>query len=452
MGRQIKQLHRVWLRLPHLHRYVLMSLAAVVAVLMFWPGSEQDRAEAAIYLPDGSMSTPGGSGSDVNSATAAADSRQTNTDTPDIDPAASKVLNYDIKSGDSLSGIFDRLGLGQTVMYQILSADESLLALDVLRPGQTLTFHINPESDKLQTMELFIHAGNRVFYNRVDSETFEYEERIIEGEWPVRLVTGDIQGSFYLSARRAGLTEAEIAEVNRMFSDQFNFARDLRPGDEFEILRSEQRINGKPTGQTRIEAMRFHRYNRTHTAYLFDDGNYYDADGESLARAFRRYPLSGRERVSSGFNPRRTHPVTGRISPHNGTDFAVWTGTPVLSTGDGVVARVENHPYAGRYIDIDHGSRYTTRYMHLSRIDVRRGQTVARGERIGLSGATGRVTGPNLHYEFHVNDRPVNPMTANIPMADAVPSDRMPDFLAEVEQADYIMENAEPTRLASATE
>ena len=120
------------------------------------------------------------------------------------------------------------------------------------------------------------------------------------------------------------------------------------------------------------------------------------------------------------------------------------TGTPVLSTGDGVVTRVHNHPFAGKYIEIQHGSQYTTRYLHLSRILVRRRQTVKRGDRIALSGNTGRSLAPHLHFEMHVSGRPVNPLTAKIPMASTVPGEKRAEFNQRVEELVTIME--QPSR------
>ena len=339
-------------------------------------------------------------------------------------------IHYAIRDGDSLSTIFDQLDIGQTAMYQIISADESLLALDILRPGHQLTFRLNPDTNQLDEMELFIHAGNRVKYHRIADDAFEYEEILLEGEWEPLLFAGEIHGSFYRSAKAAGLTDAEIVTISNTFKEQLNFNRDLRAGDSFQVIRSEQWVDGDPTGQSRIEGFRIQRRNHTHTAFLYEDGRFYNIDGESMERAFRRLPLERQHRISSGFQPRRLHPVTGRVAPHNGTDFAVPPGTPVLSTGDGVVTRVENHPYAGLYVEISHGSQYATRYLHLSRILVRRGQTVSRGERIGLSGATGRVTGPHLHFELHVNGRPVNAMTANIPLASSIPQEKLAEFNA----------------------
>jgi murein DD-endopeptidase len=133
-----------------------------------------------------------------------------------------------------------------------------------------------------------------------------------------------------------------------------------------------------------------------------------------------RYPTERKFRLSSPFNPNRKHPVTGRVRPHNGTDFATPIGTPILATGDGVVTRVQNHPYAGLYIVIEHGQKYRTRYLHLSKSLVSKGQTVSRGQKIALSGNSGRSTGPHLHYELHISGRPVDAMRAPIPVAEAV--------------------------------
>ena len=350
------------------------------------------------------------------------------------------IIVHQISNGDTLSTIFDQLGI-HSVMYQILAADESLLALDVLRPGQKLTFTFDDDKARLLCMELYIHPGKQVVYARFDDNNFGYEEIIHPGVWEQQLIDAEISGSFYLSAKRAGLSEMETAIITNLFRDHLNFARDIRAGDRFQVVRSQQFVGEEFTGQSRIEGARIIRRNREHTAFLFEDGNYYDAKGESLARAFRRYPMNGQYRVSSAFNPARRHPITGQVRPHNGVDFAMPTGTPILSTGDGVVTRVMTHPYAGKYVEIQHGSQYLTRYLHLDRILVRRGQTVTRGERIALSGNTGMSTGPHLHFELHVRGRPVNPLTANIPMAASVPKEKRSDFNLLVEELVAVMEN-----------
>ena len=345
-----------------------------------------------------------------------------------------------ISQGDILSVLFDQYDLGQTALRNILSADESLLALETLRPGQILYFRYKENTQYLEEMELYKHPGYRVIYRRIADDAFEYETIIKDGEWRSETVNGTIEGIFYLSAQRAGLTEIETATVTEIFQEQLNFSRSIQKGDQFQVVRSVQIVDDQPTGQVRIESARIQRGRRDYTAFLFSDGRYYDKQGKSLARAFTRTPVNKKYRISSSFNPRRVHPVTGRISPHNGTDFATPTGTKVFSTGDGTVARVGNHPFAGRYIDIQHGGQYKTRYLHLHRVLVRRGETVRRGQAIALSGNTGRSTGPHLHFELHVYGRPVNPMKAKIPISRSVSKKDKPLFAKKVKEQTALLD------------
>ncbi|MDX2481627.1 MAG: peptidoglycan DD-metalloendopeptidase family protein [Desulfuromusa sp.] len=350
-----------------------------------------------------------------------------------------------IKPGDNLSALFDSVKIGQTTMLEVLAADESLLALDILRPSNTLTFTVSQENSKLQTLELLIHPGHQVIYRRVTDDSFEYEEVIREGQWKEQQLCGDIEGSFYLSALAAGLTEQETGNITELFNSQLNFVRDIRAGDHFQVIRKLQLVDGGLTGKSYIKGVRIFARKHYYNAFLFEDGNYYDERGESLANAFRRYPYKGRYRVSSSFSPRRRHPITGRISPHKGVDFAMPTGTVVLATGDGEITRVKNHPFAGKYIEIRHDGRYKTRYLHLGRIKVRCGQRVKRGEDIALSGNTGRSTGPHLHYELHVNGRVVNPLTAKIPMATAIPKNKLASFKSQMNADIALMEQPRPS-------
>ena len=180
-----------------------------------------------------------------------------------------------VRQGDTLSQLFDRYGLGQTALRHIVSADESLLALETLRTGQVLYFRYQKNTQSLKEMELYKHAGHRIVYRRTSDDGFEYETFIDEGKWHSERISGTINGAFYLSAQRAGLTEIEAANVVRIFEEQLDFSRAIRKGDTFQIVRSVQRINGKATGQTRIDSARIKRRVHEHTAFLFDDGRYY---------------------------------------------------------------------------------------------------------------------------------------------------------------------------------
>ena len=355
-------------------------------------------------------------------------------------PENDYIFKHTIQPGDNLSAIFDSVKINQPTLFQILAADESLLALDILRPGNTLTFTLDKETRQLAKMELYFHPAHQVIYQRVDKNNFEYNEIVLPGTWKPQLLDSEIAGSFYQSALAVGLSEQETGNITDLFKSKMNFSRDIRAGDRFQVVRSLQLLDGKLTGQSHIEAVRIFSRKHQYNAFLYEDGNYYDEHGESLGRAFLRYPFKGHHRVSSPFNLARRHPITHRISPHKGVDFAMSVGTPVYATGDGVVTRVKNHRYAGKYIEIQHEGRYLTRYMHLSRITVRRGQKVQRGERIALSGNTGRSTGPHLHYELHVKGRAVNPLKAKIPMAASIPKAKLKAFQQKTAELTSLME------------
>ncbi|MGL6312349.1 peptidoglycan DD-metalloendopeptidase family protein [Vibrio sp. WXL103] len=337
---------------------------------------------------------------------------------------------YVIQKGDNLSTIFNKLGFGYQEMMRVQETDVNFLSLDTLRPGNTLRFW-SEERHRLSKMMLEFSPVDKVVYTKLDDGSFDYERIEEPGEWQNRAYIGEIHGSFSQSVNGAGMGNTEIENVVGLLKDKLNFSRDLRAGDRFEIVQSRQYYQGELTGNSEVQAIRIFNRGREITAYLHSDGQYYDKDGESLQRAFRRKPMDGNYRLSSHFNPNRKHPVTGRVSPHNGTDWATPTGTPIVSTGDGVVAMTRNHPYAGKYVVIQHGTTYKTRYLHLSKILVKQGQAVKRGQRIGLAGATGRVTGPHIHYELIVRGRAVNPVTADIPMATSVPKNEMAKFTAK---------------------
>ncbi len=350
-------------------------------------------------------------------------------------------FHYTIEQGDTLSTIFDQFRIDNTTMRAILASDEELLALDVLRPGQELVFQFSAHDfdQQLESMTLVKSPAHKVIYQRVDDKHFAFEEFMLDTEWLESVYAGHIEGSFYVSAKRAGLSDDAIVRASHIFQEQINFARDIHAGDRFEVVVGREMVGDTPTGNTRIEGVRLHSRGKTISAFLHEDGHFYNHKGESLTPAFLRYPTARQYRVSSPFNPRRLHPITGRVSPHNGVDFAAPIGTPVLSTGDGVVTRVRNHPFAGIYVEIEHSSTFKTRYLHLSKALVRRGQRVSRGQRIALSGNTGRSTGPHRLFELHVNNRPVNPLTADIPMVSSIDKKALPAFNDRVAMLEDLM-------------
>lgn len=416
------------------HKLVLGAVAAALLALNLTP---LKSSPALADLPSAQQENASHAPAPRPGATDPAATKVSQT----AEPPTGKTIDWRVKPGDTLSRIFRANNAPIEDLQEILAADAEYLHLETLRPGTRIGLNFDAQ-DQFSELVLFLDPARHVTYSRQPDGAFVHQAFEEETFWVSEVLRGTINGSFYASAMRAGVTQAQILLIDQLLGSQLNFRRDLRAGDRFSVIIGHEMTDTESTGKTRIEALSLDRSARTHYAFLYDDGNYYDENGESVTPAFLRLPTQKRYRVSSHFNPRRLHPVTGRISPHNGVDLATPTGTPILSTGDGIVARIGNHPYAGKYIDIDHGGTHTTRYLHLHKILVRKGAAIERGQKIALSGNTGRSTGPHLHFEFHINGRPVDPLTANIPTAAAIPKADMASFKRKLGQQLAVMKRA----------
>ena len=331
---------------------------------------------------------------------------------------AQRNHRHTIASGDTLGGVFGQYGLPLADMYQMLEAEPSLQRLGV---GQRLAWTVDQDG-RVESLSVRRSAKFTDHYERIADGEYRHYRAEEAGELkPVRL-SGRVSGSFYNSALAAGLTPNQIQELVQALQWRFDFGRQARRGDQFAVTVEQEFIDGRAVGRGEVKSLLYLNGNREIFVSRAQNGQFYDEEGNSLNRALRRYPTAQRFRISSPFNPHRKHPITGRVSPHNGTDFATPIGTPVLSAGDGVVVKAQKHPLAGNYVVVKHGREYVTRYLHLHRMLVKPGEHVKMGQRIALSGNTGRSTGPHLHYELIKKNRPVDAMKVPLPKAAPVPS------------------------------
>jgi murein DD-endopeptidase len=337
--------------------------------------------------------------------------------------------DYRVRNGENLTTIFNNLGLSTTTLYKVLDADAKN-NLARLKPGQTIELLID-QDNILQQLKIRLNIKQTLVLERTD-DTYSANMLNEEVEWQQKSYDGVINGSFYVSARNAGIPANYIQKIANLFQWRLNFAKDLKKGDKFKVLVRQETVDGKSTGNTQLLGVEVFSQGKAVSAWLSEDGNYYDGQANSLERGFRRYPTHSRYRVSSSFNPNRRHPITGQVRPHEGTDFALPVGTPIMATGDGVVLKATSHPLAGTYIVIKHGRTLMTRYLHLSKLLVKPGQKVKMGDKIALSGNTGRSTGAHLHYEVRINNRPVDPMKIKLPMAEPLSGKDKRQFLAKV--------------------
>ena len=319
-------------------------------------------------------------------------------------------FSYVVTKGDTLRDVLEQSGVDNAEANALI---RQYPALGKLEAGQQF-YWILDNYGELEYMNWLVSEKEERIYERQENGKFTYQRIEKKGTWRQDVVKGVIQGSFTNSLRNVGLSDRQINQLAVGLQSQIATSK-LNHGDRFAILVRREYINGTVTDIGNVEGILIESSKKRYYAIQASNGRYYSNHGETLTRGFARQPLLFTARVSSPFNPRRLHPITKRIRPHNGVDFGIPTGTPVIAPSDGVVEHVAFQAKgAGRYIKIRHG-HITTVYMHLSKPLVKSGQKVRKGERIALSGNTGGSTGPHLHYEFHINGRPVNPMTVKLP-------------------------------------
>ena len=347
-----------------------------------------------------------------------------------------------VESGETFAVLAqNELGLGYSEVLALLDDLPDPRMLTHWRAGHSFDYQLD-ETGRLLALRMMKNTREGVLLER-DSDHYAITAIERQGEPVQRLYAGSVTGSFARSAQATGLSSSSVTELTRILQKKLDFRRDSRRGDQFQVLVESDMIDGE-TLDSRVLAVKYdgERMDLTVVRNANDD-NFYTPEGSSLDPAFARRPFEGSYRLSSNFNPRRLHPVTGRVSPHNGTDFAMPIGTPITAPANGRVERVGNHHAAGRYIVVRHDNGYRTRYLHLSQPLGSQGERVTMGERIALSGNTGRSTGPHLHYEVIVNNTPVNAMTVELPENTSLSGDTLVAFQRQAEPMLAALESGE---------
>ena len=334
--------------------------------------------------------------------------------------------------GDNLTSIFRRLGLTDKDVYAVANAKHEASQLRRLKPGETIAVALNNEGSLAEVK--YSRSRLEHYMYRRGNNGFNGEKVLYEPETVATFQQGRIQSSLFLDASRAGLSEAKIMEMANIFAWDVDFALDIRNGDQFSVLYEEKYLEGEKIGYGDILAASFTNQGKTYEAVRFKapDGSvsYYSPDGKPMRKAFLRAPLDF-TRISSNFNMRRKHPIHKRIKAHRGVDYAAPRGTPVYAAGNGKVIAAGYSRPNGNYVFIKHGEKFITRYLHLTKRKVRRGQTVKQRQTIGTVGSTGYATGPHLHYEFLVNGVHRNPRTVKLPQATSIAANKKAEFIKQ---------------------
>ncbi len=322
-----------------------------------------------------------------------------------------------VKSGQTLSSIFEELQIPATTLHQVMENASAKASLRRIRPGTEIGFKRSAKGD-LAGLRFDRDANNQVEL-AIQGDTVK--ESVVERETTTRTVvlSGKVGRSLNRSARKAGLTAANIRSLtDDIFKYDIDFNSDLDADDRFSVVVDQTWREGELVSTGPVLAATFTVDGKLHSGFRFSrpggKPEYFTAAGRPLKKSFIRMPIPY-ARLSSRFGARR-HPVLGTMRMHKGVDYAASTGTPIMAAGDARVQFVGWQNGYGRVVILDHGQGHTTLYGHMSRTaSIKKGQRIAQGTVIGYVGSTGLATGPHLHYEFRVNGVHRNPLSVTMP-------------------------------------
>ena len=361
------------------------------------------------------------------------------------------------RGNETADSLLKKLGVVDPAAAAYLRSDRDARRLLDGRPGKMLQVRTAADGSLQELVARFAALDP----GRADTHFTRLRISRANGAWrttletallvpQLRLGSGTVRSSLWAATDDARLPDAIATQLIEIFSADVDFHRQLRRGDSFSVsfetlTADDQPITwGDSTG--RIVAAEFVNNGRPLQALWFQDagrkGGYFGPDGRSRKRAFLASPLEF-SRVTSGF-AMRFHPVLQNWRAHNGVDYSAPSGTPVQAIGDGVVELAGRQSGYGNVVQVMHSNGRSTLYAHLSRVDVRLGQRVEQGQRIGAVGATGWATGPHLHFEFRVDGQFQDPLALARQTEQAlVESAARPQFLQLAQRAAQQIEAAQ---------
>jgi len=336
-----------------------------------------------------------------------------------------------VRSGQTLDAIFRQQGFKLSLLHEILALNGDTRSLTKIRPGETFEFRTGSGGELLQMRYPLDEAHYLLVSNDQEALQAETQQRQITSK--ILETEGVIQTSLFMAAKESGLSDAMIMRLANIFGWDIDFVLDIRAGDRFMLVYEKLYRDGEFLRDGNILAATFINQGERFRAIHFQDGEvsaFFAPDGRNMRKAFLRAPLNFAY-ISSGFNPRRMHPVLKRVRAHNGIDYYAPRGTPVYAAGEGVVTRSDYSRANGHHVFIKHANSIETKYLHFTNRAVKKGQRVKQGQTIGYVGSTGLATGTHLHYEFLVNGVHRNPRTVPLPKVEPLKGDTLLAFQAK---------------------
>lgn len=340
-----------------------------------------------------------------------------------------EVTESKVRKGDFFATILMRSGLSAQEAYNLSEACDSIFDLRSIRIGNAYRTWTSVQ-DSLEYLAYDIDRIRSVVFRCREPYDAYYVERPILTE--TKSVDVTIESSLWNDMLAADAPPVLILTLSDIYAWTVDFFG-LQKGDRFKVIYDEKTCEGEVVAVDTVRYALFTSRGQEYPAIMFNQGDggniYWNEKGESMRKAFLKAPLHY-SRISSGFSYARRHPITRRVQPHTGVDYAAPKGTPVVTIGDGVVTSAKNEGAGGNVIRIRHNSVYSTAYLHLSKFasGISAGKRVKQGDVIGYVGSTGRSTGPHLDFRVWKNGSPINPLKMESPPAEPLKEENMAAF------------------------
>lgn len=359
------------------------------------------------------MITPLAFGADTGSHMAATDAVRPLAASPE---RPSIELTATLGEGDSLRRVLQRAGVAGGEADQVSAMVSSAVSLSDIASGTRIAVTLGRRPGPNQARPLDYLAFRARFdlnleLNRDGGGLKLKKLPIMVDDTPLR-IRGTVGSSLYRSARAAGAPTAAVQKYLQVLGSKMSIARDVGADDEFDIILSYRRSEA---GETEVGDLMYAGLNRNGKprAQLLKwvsngETSWFEASGVGQSRGEMVRPSNGR--ITSGFGMRR-HPILRYMRMHSGLDFGASYGSAIYAVTDGRVIMAGRNGGYGNFVKLQHGGGLASGYGHMSRIAVRAGSFVRKGQIIGYVGSTGLSTGPHLHYELYRGGRAINPMS-----------------------------------------
>lgn len=347
------------------------------------------------------------------------------------------VIHDTIKKGDTFGTLLEEQNIGKRQVYDIIAKVRDTFDVRTIRLNKPFT--MLRSKNKKNDLHVFIYQPDALNYYVVDLR--DTAVVVYKKTKPItikrRTIGGVLKESLSETLGNAKIEGALASKIAKIYAYSIDFMK-LKKGDRFAITFTERFINDSIyDGVEELEASFFEYRGKIIYAFPFaqnpdsDKIEYYDEQGKTLKNFFLKSPIKF-SRISSRFSSSRFHPVQHRWKAHKGTDYAAPRGTPITTTAGGVVEQSGFTAGNGNFVKVKHNGTFSTQYLHMSKILVRRGQRVSQGQVIGLVGSTGLATGPHVCYRFWKNGVQVDALRLKLPTGEPMTGNNKSRFIKQI--------------------